>query len=218
MWKPTYFSTEIKEAITLIGSHEGMKALDIGAGLGKAMLSLQHHGFDAYGLEPSIPFYERAISQMGISSEKLKLGALEELDFTDESFDFITFGAVFEHLYNPKQCLEKALRWLKPGGVIQIEVPSADWFIPQFMNAYFKLVGTNYVTNLSPMHSPFHLHEFTPKTFQSIQDELGFRIVKQRYAVCDIYFIPKVFHPLLRWYMRKTNTGMQLTVYLRKNG
>jgi predicted SAM-dependent methyltransferase len=155
---------------------------------------------------------------MGVSPERLKLGALEEIDYEQERFDFITFGAVFEHLYDPKHCLEKALGWLKPGGIIQIEVPSSDWLIPKFMNFYFKLIGTNYVTNLSPMHSPFHLHEFTPKTFHTLQSELGFQVVKQRYAVCDIYFIPRVFHPFLRWYMRKTNTGMQLTVYLRKNG
>ncbi len=193
-----------------------MKALDIGAGLGKAMLTLQHFGFDTYGLEPSIPFYDRAISQMGISGEKLKLGAIEDLDYPKESFDFITFGEVFEHLYDPKSCLEKAMNWLKPGGLIQIEVPSADWLMPKFMNFYFKIVGTNYVTNLSPMHSPFHLHEFTANSFKALEEEMQFEIVKTRYDVCSIYFVPKLFHPILRWYMRKTNKGMQMTVYLKK--
>ena len=40
-----------------------MTALDIGAGLGKAMLSLENSGFDTFGLEPSIPFHEKAISK-----------------------------------------------------------------------------------------------------------------------------------------------------------
>lgn len=39
-----------------------MRALDIGAGLGKGMLSLQNAGFDTYGFEPSIPFYEKAMA------------------------------------------------------------------------------------------------------------------------------------------------------------
>jgi 2-polyprenyl-3-methyl-5-hydroxy-6-metoxy-1,4-benzoquinol methylase len=216
VWHPTYFSSQIEEAKKLLDFKSGMKALDIGAGLGKAMLSMQSKDFDVYGLEPSIPFYERAISKMGIDREKLKLGAIEDLDYEPEFFDFITFGAVFEHLYEPSLCLEKALSWLKPNGVIHIEVPSTKWLLPKFMNFYFKLIGTNYVTNLSPMHTPFHLHEFDLKSFNKLSGKLNFKVENYKYDVCSIYYFPKIFHGLLRSYMKATNKGMQLTVYLRK--
>ncbi|WP_101359944.1 class I SAM-dependent methyltransferase, partial [Raineya orbicola] len=176
VWHPTYFSSQIEEAKKLLDFKSGMKALDIGAGLGKAMLSMQSKGFDVYGLEPSIPFYERAISKMGIDREKLKLGAIEDLDYEPEFFDFITFGAVFEHLYEPSLCLEKALSWLKPNGIIHIEVPSTKWLLPKFINFYFKLIGTNYVTNLSPMHTPFHLYEFDLKSFNKLSGKLNFKV------------------------------------------
>lgn len=216
VWQPTYFSSQIEEAKKLLDFKSGMKALDIGAGLGKAMLSMQSKDFDVYGLEPSIPFYERAISKMGIDKEKLKLGAIEDLDYEPEFFDFITFGAVFEHLYEPSICLEKALSWLKPNGIIHIEVPSSKWLLPKFMNFYFNLIGTNYVTNLSPMHTPFHLHEFDLKSFNKLSEKLNFKVENYRYDVCSIYYFPKIFHGLLRSYMKATNKGMQLTVYLRK--
>lgn len=216
-WTKDYFSHQINEAKSLLNFEQGMTALDIGAGLGKAMLSLENSGFNAFGLEPSIPFYERAISKMKIDPNRLKLGAIEDLHYDKNSFDFITFGAVFEHLYEPSKCLEKALEWLKPNGIIQIEVPSSKWLIPAFMNLYFKLVGTNYVTNLSPMHTPFHLHEFDTKSFHELAKRLNFSIAKKQYDVCSIYYIPKVLHPILQWYMAKTEKGMQLTVYLRKN-
>ncbi len=215
-WSPKYFKPQIEKAITHIGAQKEMKALDIGAGIGKAMLSMVSLGFDAYGLEPSIPFYERAISKMGIKADKLKLGSIEELEYDKETFDFITFGAVFEHLYEPSKCLEKALTWLKPNGVLHIEVPSADWLMPKIMNLYFRLRGTNYVTNLSPMHAPYHLHEFTLKSFTELSRKLSFDIVESYYEVCTIYHIPKIFHGLLRMYMQKTNKGMQLTVFLKK--
>ncbi|PWH85327.1 class I SAM-dependent methyltransferase [Brumimicrobium oceani] len=215
-WKPTYFKPQIEEASELISFKKGMKSLDIGAGLGKSMLSMQHKGFDVHGLEPSIPFYERAISKMGIDKEKLKLGSIEELDYEKNTFDFITFGAVFEHLYEPSKCLEKALGWLKPNGIIQIEVPSSKWLMPKFMNFYFKLIGTNYVTNLSPMHTPFHLHEFDLKSFTELSNKLNFSIEKHRYEVCSIYYMPKFLHGPLKSYMKATDKGMQLTVYLRK--
>jgi 2-polyprenyl-3-methyl-5-hydroxy-6-metoxy-1,4-benzoquinol methylase len=216
-WTKDYFSSQINEGKSLLGFKKGMTALDIGAGLGKAMLSLEDSGFDTFGLEPSIPFHERAISKMKINPDKLKFGPIEELDYENNSFDFITFGAVFEHLYAPSECLEKAMKWLKPNGIIHIEVPSSNWLMPKFMNYYFKLRGTNYVTNLSPMHTPFHLHEFGIQSFIELSKLLNFSIAKKKIDVCSIYNVPKFLHPILKWYMNKTDKGMQLTVYLRKN-
>ena len=209
-WKPhyfeldeNYFSSEIKTAKSLIDFKEGMIALD-------------RAGFDAYGLEPSEAFYERAVSKMNIPSEKIKLGMIENLDYEENSFDFITFGAVFEHLYGPSQCLEKTLKWLKPGGILHIEAPSADFLISKIFNNYFKLRGTNYVAHLSPMHEPFHMYEFRLKSFEELSKRLNFKIALSEYFVCDIMFIPKVFHKVLRWYMDKTQKGMQFVVWLRK--
>ncbi len=215
-WTPAYFRSQILNANQLLRAQSTPKALDIGAGLGKAMLSMAHAGFDTYGFEPSIPFYERAISEMGISKAKLKLGPVETVAYEDDFFDFITFGAVFEHLYDPSFCLERALGWLKPGGIIHIEVPSSRWLISKIFNLYFSLRGTNYVTNVSPMHPPYHLYEFDIKTFEALAQRLGFKIEKSYYTVCSIYGLPKIFHQVLKLWMKWTNTGMQLTVYLRK--
>lgn len=48
-----YFKVEIERLKSLIDFKNGMKSLDIGAGLGKAMLALSNAGFDAYGFEQS---------------------------------------------------------------------------------------------------------------------------------------------------------------------
>jgi 2-polyprenyl-3-methyl-5-hydroxy-6-metoxy-1,4-benzoquinol methylase len=213
---PDYFSMEIRIAKQILPFKKEMTALDIGAGLGKCMLSLSNAGFDAYGLEPSIPFYERALSKMKIDPAKLRLGTVEEIEYEDESFDFITYAAVFEHLYHPAQCLRKALRWLKPNGLIHIEVPSSKHTIAKLINLYFRLVGTNYVTHLSPMHPPFHLYEFGLRSFEEHGKRAGYRIEKHYYEVCEINFAPRMFHPILRKYMELNNTGMQLMIYLRK--
>lgn len=216
-WNENYFLIQTQTAQKLLDFKKGMAALDIGAGLGKAMLTMENEGFETFGLEPAIPFHNRAIENMGISENKLKLGAIENLEYDSESFDFITFGAVVEHLYNPRFCIEKALKWLKPNGIIHVEVPSSNWLISSIMNKYYRLIGTNYVTHLSPMHSPFHLYEFDLKSFEALGEQIGFSIEKHHFSVCEIFFIPKFLHPLLHWYMKKTNRGMQLTVYLKKN-
>lgn len=211
-----YFSKQIKDARKLLGQREGMTALDIGAGLGKCMIALNEAGFDAWGLEPSRPFYDRAISKMNIDPQRLKLGMVEEIDYQEASFDFITFGAVLEHLYHPAASIEKAMRWLKPNGVIHIEVPSSRHLIGKIFNLYYRLRGTNYVTNLSPMHVPFHLYEFGLDSFKQLGERLHFSIEHHYTDVCEIMFLPRFTHPLLRRYMEMTGTGMQLTVYLQK--
>lgn len=215
-WKEDYFAYEIERLKELLPYEKGMKALDIGAGLGKCMISLEKKGYEAYGFEPSLPFYNKAIGKMGISPERLKLGMMEEVGYPDDYFDFITFGAVLEHLYDPAKSIEKAMRWLKPGGIIHIEVPSSRYFISRVFNFYYRMRGTNYVTHISPMHSPFHLYEFDLPSFRELGKKLNFGIVKHEYFVCEIMFLPGFVKPALRAYMKMTKTGMQLSIWLRK--
>ncbi len=221
-WKPVYFisdenyfKNEITTLKTLIDFKPGMKSLDIGAGLGKAMISLSNAGFDTFGFEPSESFYERAISKMGISSSKLKLGRIEDMQYPENEFDFISFGAVLEHLYDPSVSILKSLHWLKPGGIIHIEVPSSDWLINKIVNFYYRLRGSDYVANLSPMHDPYHLYEFNLKSFKKHAQKNGYELAFHEYYVCQTY-LPKITDLLLKPYMKATNTGMQLTVWLRK--
>lgn len=210
-----YFKAEIKQLKSLIDFQKGMKSLDIGAGLGKAMIALAEAGFDAYGFEPSVPFYERAISQMKINHEKLKLGSIETINYPENYFDFISFGAVLEHLYDPSNSIIKAMNWLKPNGIIHIEVPSSDWLINKIVNAYYKLIGTDYVANISPMHEPYHLYEFSLKSFIQHSHIHNYKIALHQYYVCQT-FMPKIMDSILKPYMKRTNTGMQLCVWLKK--
>lgn len=193
----------------------GMKALDIGAGIGKCMIAMERAGFEVYGIEPSIPFCERAIERMGIDSNQIQNKAIEEAEFEKEKFDFITFGAVLEHLYEPGKALEKALEWLKPGGIIHLEVPSAHWFTNKFINRVYRFKGLDYVANLSPMHEPYHLYEFGLKSFQRHAEQHHYTIQDYHYIVCDT-FLPKAFDFVLKPYMKRTNKGMQLAILLKK--
>jgi SAM-dependent methyltransferase len=213
---PSYFAKEIAEAKALITGGDKPRALDIGAGIGKAMQALAAAGFDTWGIEPSAAFHQIALKR-GIDADRLQCAGVEQADFAAESFDFITFGAVLEHLTEPSASIERALHWLKPGGIVQIEVPSSKRLIPKLVNLYFRLIGTTYVTNISPMHAPFHLFEFGLESFQLNGARLGYEVAQHRFEVCEIAHFPRIVHPPLRWLMSRTDTGMQLTVYLRKN-
>ncbi len=212
---PSLFSHELKVSKSLLDFKPGMKALDIGAGLGLCMIALQNAGYDAYGLEPSIPFYERAISKMNIDPEKLKLGMQEELDYPENEFDLISFGAVLEHVYDPSASISRAMQWLKPGGVIQIEVPSSKWLINRISNIYYKIKGSDYVSNISPMHVPFHLFEFGLKSFSENGRINNYEIAFHEYFICQTY-MPRFLDFFIKPYMKYSKTGMQLSIWLKK--
>lgn len=211
---PGYFRQELDHLQTLMPVSAGMRALDVGAGIGKCMIALKGAGFDAFGIEPSAPFHQRAVS-LGIAPEKLQLARVETADFPPDSFDFITFGATLEHMPDPSKAIGRALGWLKPGGLIHVEVPSSDWLIGRAANAYYRLTGSDYVANISPMHTPFHLYEFTLASFQRHAVRMGCRVVSHRRYVCQT-FLPQPLSWVVSRLMAATGTGMQLSVWLGK--
>jgi 2-polyprenyl-3-methyl-5-hydroxy-6-metoxy-1,4-benzoquinol methylase len=197
------------------GIGKDAKALDIGAGIGKCMKALEKAGFDVYGIEPSEPFYRMAVEKTGVNPEKLRREHVEDGSFAENSFDFITFGAVLEHLYDPSETIRKALVWSKPNGLIHIEVPSAHWLINKIANLYYRMIGTDYVVNLSPMHPPYHLYEFSVESFRRNALRNNYKIVHIEYSVCRT-FMPKVLGAALKPIMKITNSGMQLCIWLAK--
>jgi 2-polyprenyl-3-methyl-5-hydroxy-6-metoxy-1,4-benzoquinol methylase len=221
-WQNDYFKAdnslfqhEIKTAGQLIGKTRELVALDIGAGIGKAMIAMQRAGFEVWGIEPSVSFYEYAINKTGVRSDRLVLASAETASFPGAFFDFISFGAVLEHLYDPSQAIIRALNWLKPGGIIYADVPSSQWLISRIANYYYRLMGTDYVANLSPMHPPFHLYEFSVDSFRRHGGAHGYEIALCEYFICQTY-MPKVLDKLLHTIMDMTKSGMQISVWMRK--
>lgn len=217
-WSPKYFEKQIRDYCRLAGGAHGKKAkaLDIGCGIGKALRSLTQANFDAWGIEPSSTFCAKAREFTGLDDTKIINSSIESAVLPKAEFDFVTFGAVFEHLYHPRASLEKALAWCKPGGIVHIEVPSSRWLIEAMYQIYLKATGSSLCAYLSPMHSPYHLYSFSKKSFEVNQETMGFCLLESSIEPCSIYYFPSFMKPLISRFMRGTGTGMQLTVYLQK--
>lgn len=215
---PTYFDYENSVAKRLLNFQDGMKSLDIGSGIGKALVSMRRAGFEPYGIEPSEKFRKFCVEKNQIPESCLQAASVETAQYPDGFFDFITFGAVLEHVYHPAQCLSIALKWLRPGGILHAEVPSPHWLVARLINLFYRLQGTTFVTNVSPMHVPYHLYEFTVPSFQEFAARSGCEIAHHEFFVCAQYHIPKFLQGLTAKIMKRTNTGMQLSVFMRKSG
>jgi len=217
-WDESYMEEEIRILKELQSPVKNAKALDVGAGYGRCMLSLMNAGYDTYGFEPTEKFYNLAINDFGIPKDRIQLSTVEDIDFPKESFDFISFGAVLEHLHDPSACLEKAMSWLKPGGLMHIEVPSSKWLVTKIYNFYFQWIkGTRYVTNTSPMHPPFHHYEFTKEAFKENGKINNYSVVYSKVYVCSVMLPTKAFDKVLTKYMDYTDKGMELMVFLKKH-
>lgn len=79
---PAYLSAQLRTFATLAGrSPQGCSALDVGAGIGKAMVALAAAGFDVTGLEPSPSFRRAAVERSGIPEDRLLLATVESTSF-----------------------------------------------------------------------------------------------------------------------------------------
>ena len=107
------------------------------------------------------------------------------------------------------------MKWLKKGGLMHIEVPSSNWFVSKLGNTYHKVFNPGFASNLSPMHPPYHLYEFSHKSFQIHGSMNNYEVAKHSYHVCQTY-LPKILDPIVIPYMKATDSGMQLVIWLRK--
>ena len=200
----------------LMDVRPGMKAIDVGAGVGVHMRALEKAGWDTWGVEPSQAFVRFGVDRLGIAPSRLLQQRFEDTTLPDDSFDLVSFGAVLEHLPSPARALSAACRILKPGGMIVADIPSSRFLLARLINLYYRLSGTPYVTNISPMHPPFHLYEFTHRSFERNGARIGYEVARHRYWVTTLFNVPEPLEPIVRQALTKSGLGDGLSIVLRK--
>lgn len=192
-----------------------LKVLDIGCGIGDTLVKYKTAGFDVYGIEPSTTFFEKSKTVLGEDVSKVKNALFEEADFQEGQFDFVYSFNVLEHVYDPNAMIRQALYWLKPGGLLGLVMPSSASLASKVYNFYYALRATDLVTNISPMHSPFHLYEFGKKSFIENARINNYEIYRIN-TVATITSLPTPLDRALRPIMRMSGTGIRLEVIIRK--
>lgn len=225
-WKPSYFNVQedymraiIAQAKRYLAADparpQPWTALDVGAGIGKAVVAFNRAGFDAYGLEPSPQFRAKALEKMGIAEDRLIESTAEAAPFEAEMFDFVNLAAVLEHVMDPVLVLRRCIAWLKPGGVLFVDVPSSYWFMARLMRRYYGLRGRRWTVNLSPMHKPYHVYEFAKKSFEVMLKDQPATVLHATYCA-NVSYAPVPIRALLAAWMARTGTGMQLDLWVQK--
>ena len=162
-----------KYGIATEGKEKG-KALDIGCGVGDFLHTMEQHGWDCTGVEPSED--AKVIAKKRIKGQLLSSEEQEYLP--DNNFDVITMWHVLEHVDDLRWQIQQLHRLCKPGGRIIIALPN-----------YKSYDGQYYKAEWAAYDVPRHLNHFNKETLIKILEESGLRHVKTEKLVWDAYYI-----------------------------
>lgn len=135
--------------------------LDLGCSSGSFLASLRNDPWELHGIEMSSAPARKAEARSG---GRVFVGDILDAPFAAGTFDAITCYDVFEHLYQPREVLEKVRHWLKPDGIFFA-------FMPNIYSGEATVFGSYWYG----LELPRHLSHFSPKSLRSLAESCGFR-------------------------------------------
>ena len=140
------------------------KLLEIGSNVGGFLHAARESGWSAVGLEPVdvCARYARQEKQLDVRTE-----TAEEANFEPGSFDVLYSSAVFEHLWSPTRTLQRAVEWLRPGGIVFLDTVNWDSYTRERIGASWKLVDPR-----------VHACLYTPRTLSRLCELAGLEVVR----------------------------------------
>ncbi len=99
------------------------KVLDVGSGGGEFAYLLSTHGHEVKGIEPNRGYSEYSRREYGLDVIN---GFVQDADLQAGSFDVVTIWHVLEHTPDPTGVLQRLHHWLRPDGMLVVEVPNVE--------------------------------------------------------------------------------------------
>jgi SAM-dependent methyltransferase len=139
---------------------EGNKLLDVGCADGLVVAEARRVGLVAHGIDrPDVPLWP------GCDPAWRGAGDIETLDQPPESWDVVSLFHVLEHLREPLTLLAKVHAWLRPRGVLVVQVPNASSFQARLFRARWNSLDI-----------PRHLTHWTEATLTRALRETGYEV------------------------------------------
>lgn len=158
---------------TLVHAGAGRRLLEIGACTGIFLNEARRWGFEPDGIEPSSQNRRIAHSRFGLN---LRPGLIEDQDLPAGSYDVVFSSNVFEHLLDPLSATCLARRWLRPGGLLMLEVPNQ---FDSFAARRRRWLGRTLARERSFL-SVHHTVFFSRRTLRHLAAEAGMQICRLR--------------------------------------
>lgn len=144
--------------------------LDLGCGGGRylRLLSREYPRWKFLGVD----FSAEAVKNVRAAGFEAISGDHALLDLGRERFDLVIINQFLEHVVDPCATLAKVFSELKPGGVLNIEMPAlGGWDFHAFRRSYYGIY-----------HFPRHLTLFTSETLREPLARAGFETLTVEYS------------------------------------
>ncbi len=170
-------SGEIFEALSRLGTLEGLTLLDVGCSYGWFMEEARVRGIIPFGLDPQQEKAQRAIDK-GLD---IKIGYFPEDMETSKRYDIVTFNDVLEHFRDVDRVINSSGEFLGSRGKLVICFPDSHGF---YYRLSLFLVRMGWKTPLDRLWqkgypSP-HLYYFSSDSLERLVSRHGFTLVADR--------------------------------------
>ena len=166
------------------------RILDVGCGTGANLKMLGLLG-QAEGVDISDQAVEYC-KRRGLGS--VKLGAIEDLPYEDQSFDIITALDVLEHLDDDVAGLQEMRRVLRPDGRLLL-------FVPAFMFLWGVQDDVSH-----------HRRRYRLPALKKLLEEGGFEVERSSYANFTFFVPVLIVRTLMRWFGIRTATEYEINI------
>ena len=158
---------------SLFTGHKG-HLLDIGAGTGAFVNAMQQKAWKVTGLEPDAATRDKAFENY-----KLQLLSTDTIfDLPNNEYEVITMWHVLEHVHALKPYLNQCFKSLKQNGRLIIAVPNYTSFDAKYYKKYWAAYDL-----------PRHLYHFSPKSINTLLNEIGFELVSLKPMWYDSFYV-----------------------------
>jgi ubiquinone/menaquinone biosynthesis C-methylase UbiE len=148
---------------------------------------------------------------------KLHTGFLNDVGFSDNSFDAITLYEVIEHVSDPITLLNECARILRPDGVLLVGTGNTDSWTRQLQKSQWNFFEMK-------KHGG-HISFFSPKSINTLASRTGFsmaKVVTHSVSFCEKGELPHILYRTIKLFTESLslpaklfNKGHQMEIYLR---
>jgi len=142
---------------------KGGALLDIGCSSGGFLRTMKTEDWVLHGIEISPNEAKMAAESTGA---QVFVGDILDAPFAPQTFDVITALHAMEHVYHPQQVFRKVWQWLKPGGILYLQVPNIEGLEAHIFGSYWF-----------GLEMPRHLSHFSPKSMRLLASSTNFEEV-----------------------------------------